>query len=117
VIQDSSSNPRKLWQSFSTILGKPPEQSVLPLSFTATEFLDFMEGKLEKVRQSTVGSPPPTFETTDYAFNAFEPCSNEKIRKIIGGAQSKSCELDPMPTFLLKEHLDVLLPFIMHKDV
>ena len=33
-------------------------------------------------------------------------------RKIIGVSPSKSCDLDPVPTFLVKDYLDTLLPFI-----
>ena len=35
-----------------------------------------------------------------------------EIRKIIRKSASKSCSSDPVPTWLLKEHLDVLLPVI-----
>ena len=34
------------------------------------------------------------------------------VRNLIGSAPSKSCELDPAPTFLIKEFLDTLLPFL-----
>ena len=34
------------------------------------------------------------------------------MRKIIDGSPSKSCDLDPIPTFLVKDYLDTLLPFI-----
>ena len=34
------------------------------------------------------------------------------MRKVIGGAALKSCELDPAPTFLIKEFLEILLPYL-----
>jgi len=71
-------------------LVRHPSRAWCPPSFTAAEFPDFMERKIDKVRQSTVRSPPPTFETTDCAFNAFKHCTEERIRKIIGEAQSNS---------------------------
>ena len=42
----------------------------------------------------------------------FAVCSEEKVRRIITNSPTKSCDLDPIPTFILKEMLDVLLPFI-----
>ena len=34
------------------------------------------------------------------------------LEKVIRMSPSKSCELDPIPTFILKEFLDDLLPFL-----
>jgi len=36
----------------------------------------------------------------------------EEVRKIIMGSPVKSCALDPIPTFLLREVIDALLPFL-----
>jgi hypothetical protein len=38
----------------------------------------------------------------------------EQISKIIESSPPKSCSLDPIPTWLLKSHLDVLAPVITH---
>ena len=38
--------------------------------------------------------------------------SQDEIRKIITGAPTKSCELDPLPTFLLKQCIESFLPII-----
>ena len=34
--------------------------------------------------------------------------------KLITGSPSKTCKLDPIPTWLVKDHLDIFLPFITH---
>ena len=39
----------------------------------------------------------------------FEPVTDEFVLKIINSAPAKSCELDPFPTRLLYENLDILL--------
>ena len=54
----------------------------------------------------------PTLNPRIAFFDTFAPCSQEAIRKMIGGAQSKSCDLDPIPTSILKVHLDTLLPYL-----
>ena len=43
---------------------------------------------------------------------SFLPVTEENIRKLISSSASKSCILDPIPTYLLKECLDTLLPII-----
>jgi hypothetical protein len=40
------------------------------------------------------------------------PASSDEIRKIVMKAPLKSCELDPIPTHILKSCLDSLLPMI-----
>jgi hypothetical protein len=42
----------------------------------------------------------------------FRPASSDEIRKIVMKAPLKSCELDPIPTHILKSCLDSLLPMI-----
>ncbi|CAC5425467.1 unnamed protein product [Mytilus coruscus] len=43
---------------------------------------------------------------------SLSPVSNDELRKIILAAPTKSCELDPVPTKLLKPCVDHLLPTI-----
>ena len=45
-------------------------------------------------------------------FSCFKQVSQEEIRKIIMKSPSKSCLLDPWPTFLVEECIDILLPSI-----
>ena len=42
----------------------------------------------------------------------FSSLSTEDVRKLITTSASKHCELDPMPTWLLKECIEDLLPLI-----
>ena len=42
----------------------------------------------------------------------FDPASNDEIKNIILNAPVKSCELDPLPTYILRQCLDPLLPLI-----
>ena len=45
-------------------------------------------------------------------FSCFKQVSQEEIRKIIIKSSTKSCLLDPWPTFLVKECIDIKLPSI-----
>ena len=56
---------------------------------------------------------PPTFSTgTTESLQCFQPPSLEDVRRVICDSASKSCSLDPIPTSILREHIDDLLPFI-----
>ena len=112
AVKSNSSNPKKLRRSVSTILGEPAKQTATHSTFSAAEFLTFLEQKVETIRSDTAGSAPPIFTPTDCSFTSFTPCTQQFVRNLIGSAPSKSCELDPAPTFLIKEFLDTLLPFL-----
>ena len=71
-----------------------------------------MGRKVETVRSDTDGAPPPTFGSGDCSLGSFQPSSEEDIRRIIQSAPAKSCDLDPAPTFFVKDFLDCLLSFI-----
>ncbi len=44
---------------------------------------------------------------------SFHPATADKIRRIIAQSPSTSCDLDPLPTWLLKDCLEELLPIIV----
>ena len=46
------------------------------------------------------------------AFNTFMSVTEDEVRKCISESPTKSCLLDPIPTFLLKDCLYILLPSI-----
>ena len=47
--------------------------------------------------------------------NVFERASKDKIKKLILSSSSKSCDLDPIPTSVLKNCLDILISPITDK--
>src|SRR3984885_7387921 len=81
-------------------------------SFTAEDFLASFSAKVQNIRDATAGSPPPAFPPTTPSLFDVNAVDREELRRIILAAAPKSCELDPLPTFLLKEYLDVLLPLL-----
>ena len=80
----------------------------------ADRFVTFFSDKIAKIRNSFSSSdsfslpPPPDVPN----FSCFKQVSQEEIRKIIMKSPSKYCLLDPWPTFLVKECIDILLPSI-----
>ena len=47
---------------------------------------------------------------TDHKFSEFDILSDQDVGQIVKKSATKSCILDPMPTSLLKEHLDDFIP-------
>ena len=80
---------------------------------SADGFAAFFARKIDGVRFDTAGLPPPAVLTpATSSIASFRPCTQAEIRKIIMSAPIKSCSLDPVPTFLVRELIDVLLPHI-----
>jgi hypothetical protein len=112
VVTANSGNHQKLWKSVSTLLGKPVDAGSSLPPFSATDFVKFLDDKVASVRQDTASAPPPNFSSTVSALCSFEPCSELTIGKLVRQSLPKSCELDPIPTFIVKEFVDVLAPIL-----
>ena len=82
----------------------------------ANDFADFFSEKIKKICDSF---PPATQDphAEDIVgaptFSMLKPTTVEELKKLISSGNSKSCALDPIPTSLLKECLDCLLPVIV----
>jgi len=49
---------------------------------------------------------------TDATLSSLQSCSTDEVRRVVIESPTQSCALDPIPTFLLKECIDILLPFL-----
>src|SRR6218665_3537473 len=107
--------PKRLWSTFNALLGRrrvQPECTLGASAFTTEDFLTSHTTKILGIRQATEGSPPPHHPSTDCSLSSINKVIAEELRRIIIGSPPKSCELDPLPTFLLPEHVDLLLPIL-----
>ena len=57
-------------------------------------------------------TPLQTHESDIPKIRSFSPMMESQVKKIIMEMQSKLCELDPIPTTLLKKVLHIVLPKI-----
>ena len=78
---------------------------------TAQDLLNFFNEKFDAVRRSTGGGPvqtslPPTVKK----FDTPTPVTADDVITTITSVPLKSCDLDPLPTDVLKEFLPELLP-------
>ena len=78
---------------------------------------DFFESKITNIRCSLsqqLFSWPKcgTNASCSTSFSQFDCVSTYGLKTIIQSSKSKSCALDPIPTWLLKDCIDVLLPIL-----
>ena len=54
----------------------------------------------------------PIEKSTIGKLSKFRPLSTDEIRKLVGKMQIKLCELDNLPTHILKDHMDSFIPIL-----
>ena len=107
--------PAKLWRSLSRILQRDGRlaEKIAETPNTADDFSQFFVKKVADVRSDTEGRPcPRSVSTAATELSIMRPLSMEEVRRLILQSPTKSCGIDPIPTWLLKDLLDTLLPFI-----
>ena len=67
--------------------------------------------KLDSQNPEPITIPRVSVKEEDM-FLSFQPLSEDDVRKLIKQLSNKQCSSDPIPTWLLKEWLDSLLPIL-----
>src|SRR6218665_684028 len=131
LVHSRSSNPRLLWKTINQLIHRnssSPVPNSLPPSSIAESFCSFFSGKITTLRLSlqslssktTINSLPDIPSTTDdsppspppASPSTFQPTSETEIFNLLQSLTNKQCELDPIPTSLLK---DCIHPCSHHK--
>ena len=117
-VMDSKGDNRKLYKLMAHLSGArtdnplPPHNSNKSL---ANHFADYFITQIDKIRdnfsQASVFIPEATNIPT---FQKFTPLTTEQVTNLIFSMQTKSCELDPIPTHILKQVLPTLIHLIIH---
>ena len=119
-IASSRGNPRQLWNTVNKVLHRK-QSSPLPSPSPSLPSLfgSFFQDKIAKLRDSISSnhthplSPhDPTPASQPGKLLSFEPVTVEEIEKLLSHSPDKQCDLDPLPTFLLKKCSQVLSPTI-----
>ena len=117
LINNAKGDVKKLYQIAGELLGES-RHNPLPSSSSddvlANEFADFFLNKILTIRDTFKDIPPYQCDTNEEIpkFTAFATYTESDIKKLIGSMKTKSCELDMIPTKLLKEHIDVFAPVV-----
>ena len=111
LLQCGRSSPQ-LWRSMNSMFERQRDISS-STNHTAEGFAAFFQQKTDDIRATAIGSrPQPVFSQSAASLVAFTPCTESEVRRIIMTSPLKSCSLDPVPTFLLREFIDLLLPYV-----
>ena len=117
LISANSNDLKKLWQSLRKVLHRTSETVLLAYSSEkslADTFASFFTN-ISKIRDTfpTSGSFNDTPDSVTPVLNTFKPVNEDEVSKCINEFPTKSCPLDPTPTLLLKDCLDILLSNIL----
>lgn len=120
LISSQVTNPRQLWKTVNKLLHRTLPQ-VLPssesLSSLSQSFATFFSDKIHKLHTSLLlnhahSSPHIPSPVTPPTFSSFTPVTMDEISKLVSDSPETNCDLDPIPTSLLKQCSSVLLPTI-----
>ena len=101
-----------LWRSLSSTLRRNCDVNA-STSHTADGFAVYFSKKIDDIRRATANLPAPEIVCrTSSTLSSFRSCTPAEIRRIVMTSPIKSCSLDPVPTFLVREFIDLLLPYI-----
>ena len=121
VIQKNRTDQRKLFRSAKSLFEQEVNlifQGYHDNRALANDIGKFFVQKVERIRDeldSKAASSTPAVETPSLCstlLSSFSLLTEEDIKCLIGKSSKKSCSLDPMPTPLVVECLDVLLPVV-----
>ena len=115
-VKDCRGDIKGLYKMVNTLMGTSSENP--PHNHTsdkdvAEEFADFFMDKIQKIRDNLTENP--TYEPTKRStsrLTEFRPFNQTEVKKISLSMKTKSCELDALPTKLLKECIENILPTI-----
>ncbi len=121
-VEEHSGNQKALFGLIKSLCGQkkdtplPAHESALEL---AENFSDFFIQKIENIRVKLDSDPDIIHDMAIDPINVeieplseFKPISDNDVRNLFMKAATKSCALDPLPTSLLKECIDSLLPVL-----
>ena len=111
LIDNNKNCPRQLWHVLNSTLGL--SQNKLEYLHNADEFADFFENKVTKIRDATATAPPPSVQLNlSHELLTFVSITETDVCKLVATLPSKQSELDPLPTWLLKQSIHLLAPFL-----
>ena len=120
LIHEAGNDQRKLFKSAKALFKQKADLSFLdhrdPTAL-ANDIRQFFVQKIECIRSELIDSPSSQSNTETSTssitpFDKFKEMNEEDVKHLITKSGEKSCALDPMPTSLVIECLNVLCPII-----
>ena len=121
-ISDNNTDQRRLFKTANMLLGCSGNAVYPPHSDSFTLANDFGRFFIEKITdiRTKLDSYDSAASLRDDdepsvagpLFTTFEPVTPDYVRKLIVNSPNKSCASDPVPTTIVKDCVDVLLPVV-----
>ena len=121
---ENKDNQNKLFNVVKSLLNMSNKQPLIPCSTDKHKFVNDLgdyfrdkvvkihkniETRLDAMNEPRTYSPLATYHDVDVLSN-FKSLSEHQVEKLILNLSKKSCSLDPMPTKLLLQCIDILIP-------
>lgn len=122
-LEDSKDDAKALQRKLGHLIGR--DETVLPESggdrHLAEQFADFFSSKVEKIRTlvaeekaSMPGDQGHLSSTnTSSTLDEFKEVTLDHLKRLVKDMASKTCDLDVLPTWLVKECIDDLAPHLL----
>lgn len=126
LVQGKSKNPRELFKVIDGLIHGQQQSSALPDHSSTEElahrFCEFFTTKIENIRlklladqiHCSTGRLPTWDPPIQTPWSTFALVTKEQLTRLIQKSPTKTCSLDPMPTWLLKNCLPVLIGPLTH---
>lgn len=111
TIDSCRGNSKALWSKLRTLL---EPQSNAATDLTTDDFAHYFVTKIERIRASTAAASAPHISdrVVPEQLANLAPVTAEEVAKLLMKSPAKQCQLDPVPTWLVKRASDVLAPDI-----
>ena len=109
MVANNSATPKQLWKCLNQILHRRPAPSLQTHALIKSLCNSFSSHFKDKISLIHSAFTDHTSDTVNSQLTSFQPATTTEVRKIIMSSPSKSCDLDPLPTILLKACFDVLI--------
>jgi hypothetical protein len=119
VVSDSRGDAGQLFRSLNKVMHRqssnPMPDSNGPVEL-ANNFCDFFKDKIDTIRSNFTSDVAQALaydrDIVTSPLLQFREITEDELRKVIQESNNKYCELDPLPTALLKSCLDELIPVL-----
>ena len=122
TLHEAKQNSKRMFKICNSLLGQNTSLP-LPLRLCDNELADhfnsFFTSKISRIRSGLEDlwtGPPDEFDVNDQippCMDCFEPLPQEEGENIINTSPSKICDIDPIPTTLLKQILPSVIIILM----
>ena len=110
------SNTKKLYKTLNQIIGKnkevtlPPEKDIDCANNLLNHFMDKIKKINDNLENYELFTPPSN--SPNHKLEAFSEISADEVKKIIMESKPTTCRSDPIPSTVVKHHLNILLPIM-----